>query len=72
MTLRGATHPTTLTVEILGFGEGIKGEQKAAFSASTTINRRDFGITFDGRLGNGNLVVGEEVTITLEIEAVLR
>jgi polyisoprenoid-binding protein YceI len=72
LTLRGVTRATTLRVDILGFGEGMRGEQRAAFSASTTINRRDFGIKFDTRLDNGRLVVGEEVTIHLEIEAVLR
>jgi polyisoprenoid-binding protein YceI len=72
LSLRGFTRPTTLQVEILGFGEGINGERKAAFSARTTINRRDFGITFDSRLPGGTPVVGEEVTINLEIEAVLR
>jgi polyisoprenoid-binding protein YceI len=72
LSLRGFTQTTTLDVEILGFGEGLKGERKAAFSAKTTINRRDFGITFDSRLPGGTLVVGDEVTINLEIEAVLR
>lgn len=72
LTLRGITRAVPLDLELLGFGEGIKGETKAAFSAGTTIDRSDFGITFDGRLPNGRLIVGHEVRILLEIEAILR
>jgi polyisoprenoid-binding protein YceI len=71
LTLRGVTRPTTLYVEVLGFGPGSKGETKAAFSASTTIDRSDFGITYDAKLGNGTLIVGKKVQILLEIEVVL-
>jgi len=72
LTLRGVTRPVTLDVELLGFGVGMNGEQKAAFSAGTTVNRHDFGITFDGRLADGRLIVGNEVRVLLEIEAVAR
>jgi polyisoprenoid-binding protein YceI len=72
LTLHGVTRPVTLDLELIGFGEGIKGEPKVAFSASTTIDRTDFGVSFDARLGNGKLIVGSKVQILLEIEAVLR
>jgi polyisoprenoid-binding protein YceI len=72
LTLRGVTRPVALDLELLGFGEGMNGERKAAFSASTMIDRTDFGITFDARLGNGRLIVGNKVRVLLEIEAVLR
>jgi polyisoprenoid-binding protein YceI len=72
LTIRGVTRPVTFSLELHGFGEGINGESKVAFSASTTIGRSDFGITFDARLGNGRLIVGEEVQLLLEVEAVLR
>ena len=72
LTLRGVTRPVTFDLETHGFGEGMRGEQKTAFSARTTINRLDFGLTFDGTLANGTLIVGQHVDILLEIEAVLR
>ncbi len=72
LTLRGITRPVTFELELLGFGEGMRGEAKIALSAQTTINRRDFGITADDRLPGGTLIVGEDVRILLEIEAALR
>ncbi|MEU6641890.1 YceI family protein [Saccharomonospora sp. NPDC046836] len=72
LTLRGITRPVTFELELHGFGEGLGGQIKSAFSASTTIRRRDFGITFDARLPGGTPIVGEEIQILLEIEAVLR
>jgi polyisoprenoid-binding protein YceI len=71
LTLRGVTKEVTLDLESLGFGTGMSGEQKAAFSASTTIDRRDFGLAFDGKLPDGRSIVGERVSIHFEIEAVL-
>ncbi|HVW40074.1 MAG TPA: YceI family protein [Amycolatopsis sp.] len=72
LTVRGVTKPVTFALEVHGFGEGIQGETKASFSASATIRRSDFGIVFDARLGNGRLIVGEDVQLLLEIEAVRR
>ncbi|MBE9373364.1 YceI family protein [Saccharopolyspora sp. HNM0983] len=62
-TLHGVTKPVSLTTELGGFSaEGLLG-----LSAKTTINRTDFGVGPDG-----GAMVGEKVTITLEIEAQLR
>ena len=72
LTLRGTTRPVTFDLELLGFGEGMRGEKKTAFSASTTISRSDFGLNFGNALANGTLIIGEQVRILLEIEAVLR
>jgi polyisoprenoid-binding protein YceI len=43
-----------------------------AFSASADIDRRDYGVTFSGALDSGGLIVGNKVTIELEIEAKLQ
>jgi len=72
LTLRGATRSVTFDLEPHGFGEGMRGEQKTAFSASTTIDRTDFGLNFGANLPNGRPIIGERVQILLEIEAVLR
>jgi polyisoprenoid-binding protein YceI len=45
------------------------GKIHRAASATTTIDRRDFGLTFNKTLDNGGLVVGNEVTITINVDA---
>ena len=45
--------------------------QRFALRGATTVDRNDFGITFDAKLSNGTLIVGKKVQILLEIEAVL-
>ncbi|MGQ0841872.1 YceI family protein [Actinokineospora sp.] len=72
LTLRGVTRPVTLALEIGGFGVGMGGESKAGFSASTTFNRSDFGMTFQSKLANGALALGDEIELFIEVEAVLR
>lgn len=72
LTLRGVTRPVEFTLESLGFGTGMRGERKAAFSAGTTITRGDFKLDFDAKLADGTLIIGERVRILLEVEAVLR
>ncbi|MFI6294696.1 YceI family protein [Nonomuraea sp. NPDC050790] len=72
LTIKGVTRSVPLAVELNGFGPDDKGGTRAGFSASATIDRNDFGIDIKLPLGGGGVVVGDEVTITLEIEAVLR
>jgi polyisoprenoid-binding protein YceI len=72
LTIKGVTRPVTLTLEVEGFGPDAFGGTRAGFSATTTINRNDFGVDISMPLDGGGVVVGEKVTITLEIEAVLR
>ncbi|GGP81752.1 YceI family protein [Saccharothrix coeruleofusca] len=66
LTLRGVTKPVSLELEPNGFGDGFEGAKVAGFSATTEINRRDFGVTG----GAAGAVVGDKVKIVLEIEAV--
>jgi polyisoprenoid-binding protein YceI len=70
LTLHGVTKPVDLDVDVLGFAADPWGNYRAAFEARTTINRKDFGMTYSKVLDNGGLLVGESVEITLEIEAV--
>ena len=72
LTIKGVTRPVTLTLQAEGFGPDAFGGTRAGFSATTTINRNDFGVDIAMPLDGGGVVVGEKVTITLEIEAVLR
>jgi polyisoprenoid-binding protein YceI len=62
----------TLDLEPNGFGPDPFGGTRAGFSATTEINRKDFGISFQMPLDGGGVVVGDKIEITLEIEAVLR
>jgi polyisoprenoid-binding protein YceI len=67
LTLRGVTKPVILDTEITGTLANSRGK-RMAFTATTTIDRRDFGVTFS-RLMEGAQVVGDEVRITIDIEA---
>jgi polyisoprenoid-binding protein YceI len=72
LTIKGVTRPVTLTLAVEGFGPDAFGGTRAGFSATTTINRNDFGVDIAMPLDGGGVVVGDKVTINLEIEAVLR
>jgi polyisoprenoid-binding protein YceI len=74
LTLKGVTRPVTLTLEINGFGPDAYGGTRAGFSAKGEINRKDFGVSFDGTIpgSNNGVVVSDKVTIDLEIEGVLQ
>ena len=64
LTMLGVTKPVVLDLEIHGAMNGIAG-----FSATTTVDRTDFGISWNKVLDAGGLAIGKEVEITLEIEA---
>jgi len=72
LTIKGVTRPVTLSLEVEGFGPDAYGGTRAGFSARTTINRADYGVDISMPLDGGDVVVGDKVTIHLEIEAVLR
>lgn len=71
LTLKGVTKPVSLDLELGGFGPDAYGGTRAGFSASTVINRRDFGVDFNAAMETGGVVVGDKVTLNLEIELVL-
>ena len=72
LTLHGITRPVQLAVELTGFGPDPYGGTRAGFSATTRINRKDFGIDTELPLDGGGVVIGDTVQISLDIEAVLR
>jgi len=71
LTIRGVTKQIVLDVEIGGFGPDPYGGTRAGFSATGVINRHDFGVSWQTAMEGGGVVVGDKVTINLEIEAVL-
>lgn len=73
LTMRGVTKPVVFDAEFLGSSAvGVGGQSwgtKAGFSATTVVNRKDFGINWNKTLDNGGLMLSDEVTIVLNIEA---
>jgi polyisoprenoid-binding protein YceI len=71
LTIRGATREITLKVEdVSPEGKDPWGLMRRGASASATINRKDFGITFNMALETGGFVVGDEVHISIDVEIV--
>jgi polyisoprenoid-binding protein YceI len=70
VTVRGITKSVNFDLEFLGTGPSMApGVNVAGFEARGEIDRRDFGITFEGTLENGSLIVGNKIVIELNIEA---
>jgi polyisoprenoid-binding protein YceI len=70
LTIRDVTKPVVLDVKIGGLAKDPWGNERAAFSATAKISRKDFGMTYNKLLETGGLVVGDEVTINLEVEGI--
>ena len=69
-TMRGVTKRITLPVEFNGFAKDPWGNERAGFSATTTLNRKDYGINWNKALDNGGYLLADDVAITINIEAV--
>ncbi|WP_068274682.1 YceI family protein [Aldersonia kunmingensis] len=67
-TIRGVTRPVSLEVEYLGTNPGMGHGPVAGFEAKTVINRKDFGLSIDMPLEGGGAVIGDKITLTLEVE----
>jgi polyisoprenoid-binding protein YceI len=70
LTLKGRTNPVTLDVEFEGLGGDPWGGTRAGFSASGTINRKDWGVEWNAPLETGGVMVGDKVQIELDIQMV--
>ena len=72
LTLHGVTRSVPLQLEVNGFQATTPfGDSRAGFSATTEINRSDFGIDLNMPLDGGGVVVGDKIQIVLEVEAIL-
>ncbi len=69
LTIRGVTKEVVLEATDEGRGKDPWGNEKSAFSAQTVIDRRDFGLTWNAALETGGVLVGNEVKISLEVQA---
>ena len=71
LSLKGITKSVTLKLELNGIGPDAYGGTRAGFSASTEISRKEFGVDIDMPMDGGGVVIGDKISISLEIEAVL-
>ena len=74
LTLKGITRPVAFNLEVNGIGPDAYGGTRIGFSATTQINRKDFGVDFNGPIPGapGGVIVSDKVTVNLEIEGVLQ
>ena len=59
-----------LDVEVLGRAKDPWGNERAAFSATTSVDRREFGLAWNQMLETGGVMVGDRIDIAIDIEAV--
>ena len=72
LTLRGVTQAVTLKVEFGGITTDGYGQTKAGASASTKINRQDFGVSWNAALEAGGFTLGDDVTISVDLQVDLQ
>ncbi len=70
LTVRDITREVVLETEFLGRVTDPFGAERLAFSARTSIDRKDFGLTWNTALETGGVLVGERIDIELDVQAV--
>jgi len=69
LTMHGVTKPLLLDAEWYGTAVDPWGKRKAGFSATVTLNRKDFGIVYNKALEAGGFILGDKVEIAIHVEA---
>ncbi|ALS24675.1 MULTISPECIES: YceI family protein [Paenibacillus] len=69
LNLHGVTRPETFSVTFEGQGKDPWGNEKAGFSGQGSLKRSDYGLTWNAALETGGVLVGDEVKVSIEIEA---
>ena len=70
LTMRGVAKEITMPVTYLGTAKDPWGKMRAGFETSITLNRKEFGLTWNAALETGGFLVGDEVRINLSIQAI--
>ena len=70
LTIRGVTREVSLDVTNEGRGRDPWGGERLGFSATATIDRRDFGLTWNQALETGGVLVSNEIRVSIDVEAV--
>ena len=68
LTIKDITREVVLDVEVEGFQKDPWGNEKAGFSASTRVNRKDFGLTWNAALETGGVLVSDDIKISLDVQ----
>jgi polyisoprenoid-binding protein YceI len=69
LSLHGVTRPETFKITYEGTAKDPWGNEKVGFSGTGTINREDYGLTYNAALETGGVLIGSKVNVTIEIEA---
>ena len=69
VTLNGVTKEETFDITFEGQGKDPWGNEKAGFSGKGKVKRSDYGLTYNAALETGGVLIGDQITITIEIEA---
>jgi polyisoprenoid-binding protein YceI len=70
LTIKGVTNPVTVPFSFEGAAKDPFGNERVGFDGSVTINRKDYGITWNAPLETGGVLVSEKVTLEFEISAI--
>ena len=70
LTIKGVTNQITIPFEFEGSAKDPFGNQRVGFEGSVTINRRDYGVTWNAALEGGGVLVSDKVTLEFEISAI--
>ncbi|MCX4748214.1 YceI family protein [Kitasatospora sp. NBC_01287] len=70
LTIKGATRPVVLDLEFTGSATDPYGIQRLGFEGSTTVDRTDFGLSYNAALETGGVLIGEKVKLSFDISAV--
>lgn len=72
LSIHGVEKPVVLDLEVHGEGKDPWGNVRSGFTASTKINRKDFGLTWNKTVEAGQFLVGDDVEIELEVEGIVK
>ena len=70
LTIKGVTNPVTIPFSFEGTAKDPFGNLRVGFEGSVTINRKDYGITWNAALETGGVLVSEKVTLEFEVSAI--
>ena len=70
LTLRGTARPVTLKATYLGLAKDPWGNEKIAFEATTRLNRKEFGLTWNAALETGGFLVSDKIRLEFDVSAV--
>ncbi|MCK1984959.1 MULTISPECIES: YceI family protein [Peribacillus] len=68
VTLNGVTQEETFSITFEGQGKDPWGNEKAGFSGKGKVKRSDYGLTYNAALETGGVLIGDQITLTIEIE----